>query len=505
MNDERPRRQDGDQPNLAWSQVPEGDPRSRAPRHPQGIPRRQAGQSQAPAPRGSQPPAPPPRRPAQPPRRPVPPQAAAPVPPAAQPRATRVERPPAEPRATRVEQPQPRQGWAPRQEPEPLPASEVKRPVGARGSSGGRVPPPPRPPRDRDRDRGGRGRGRRSAVAPAPQAPAPKKVRRKRKLHPFRWLGVFLVLLLVGTVAGTIYFDGKLTRIDALTEYSGRVADTPGTNWLLVGTDAREGLTPAQQKALATGGELGGARTDTIMLVHIPKSGDATLVSIPRDLSVQVPGQGGHKINAAYFLGSTSGAGDAGGAQLLVQTLEQAAGLRIDHYAEIGFGGFANMVDAIGGVEMCPKYPINDPKAGLRIKAGCQTLDGAQALGYVRTRATPNADLDRVVHQREFMSALFKEATSPTTLLNPFELWGLSNAVVDALKVDQDTHLWDLARLAWAMSGSTVTTTTPTAGSEYTNDGDSLAWGKNTDEFFGLLAADQPVPARLLSTPPGTG
>ncbi|TWS21631.1 LytR family transcriptional regulator [Tsukamurella asaccharolytica] len=324
-------------------------------------------------------------------------------------------------------------------------------------------------------------------------------------MHPFRWLGIFLVLLLVGTVAGTIYFDGKLTRIPALASYAGRVADTPGTNWLLVGTDAREGLTPAQQKALATGGDLGGARTDTIMLVHIPKSGDATLVSIPRDLFVQVPGQGGHKINAAYFLGSTSGAGQAGGAQLLVQTFEKASGVRIDHYAEIGFGGFANMVDAVGGVEMCPKYPINDPKAGLRIKAGCQTLDGAQALGYVRTRATPNADLDRVVHQREFMSALFTEVTSPTTLLNPFELWGLSNAVADALSVDEDTHLWDLARLAWAMSGSTVTTTTPTAGSTYTSDGDSLAWGKNTDEFFRLLAADQPIPARLLSGTPGTG
>ncbi|WP_231707215.1 LCP family protein [Tsukamurella sputi] len=480
MNDERPRGQDRREPNLAWSQVPEGDPRSRAPRHPQGVPRQ-----------GRQP-GPPPQRPAQPPRRPVPPQQPAPQ----QPRATRVERP----QQAGPEQPRP-QNWAPRQEPEPVPASEIKRTVGARGSSDGRVPPPPRPPRSRGRDRD---LGRRSAAAP-PQAPAPKKVRRKRKLHPFRWLGVFLVLILVGTVAGTIYFDGKLQRIDALTAYTGRIADTPGTNWLLVGTDAREGLTPAQQKALATGGDLGGARTDTIMLVHIPTSGDATLVSIPRDLFVKVPGQGSHKINAAYFLGSTSGGGDAGGAQLLVRTLEQASGVHIDHYAEIGFGGFANMVDAIGGVEMCPKAPINDPKAGLRITAGCQTLDGAQALGYVRTRATPNADLDRVVHQREFMSALFKEATSPTTLLNPFELWGLSNAVVDALKVDKDTHLWDLARLAWAMSGTTVTTTTPTAGSEYTSDGDSLAWGKNTDEFFGLLAADQPVPARLLSTPPGTG
>lgn len=362
------------------------------------------------------------------------------------------------------------------------------------------MPPPPRPPRDRSR--------RQAAPQPAPQAePQPvkqRKPRRKLRIRPLRILAILLVVLVVGTVAGTFYFDGKLKRIDALAAYAGRIGDTPGTNWLLVGTDAREGLTPAQQKALATGGDLGGARTDTIMLVHIPQSGTPMLISIPRDLYVQVPGQGGYKINAAYFLGSNAG-GDAAGAKLLVQTIETAAALHIDHYAEIGFGGFATMVDALGGIEMCPKQPINDPKAGLRLKAGCQTLNGAQALGYVRTRATPNADLDRVVHQREFMSALFSKATSPTTLLNPFQLWSLTNSAVGALTVDSDTHLWDLARLAWAMSSSPVTTTTPTGGDTWTSDGDSLAWGKNTTEFFGLLAADQPIPDRLLSTPPATG
>ncbi|CAM5514607.1 Cell envelope-related transcriptional attenuator OS=Tsukamurella paurometabola (strain ATCC 8368 /DSM / CCUG 35730 / CIP 100753 / JCM 10117 / KCTC 9821/ NBRC 16120 / NCIMB 702349 / NCTC 13040) OX=521096 GN=Tpau_0136 PE=3 SV=1 [Tsukamurella paurometabola] len=302
--------------------------------------------------------------------------------------------------------------------------------------------------------------------------------------------------MIVGTAAATFYFDGKLTRIDALAAYAGRIADTPGTNWLLVGSDAREGLTPEQQKDLATGGDLGGARTDTIMLVHIPKSGSPLLISIPRDLYVPVPGQGSYKINAAYFLG---------GPKLLVQTFESKAKVRVDHYAEIGFGGFATMVDALGGIEMCPKYPINDPKAGIRLQAGCQNLSGAQALGYVRTRATPNADLDRVVHQREFMTALFTKATSPTTLLNPFEMWSLADATVGALTVDTDTHLWDLGRLAWALSSSPVTTTTPTGGSSDTDEGNALIWGKNTTEFFSLIAADQPVPDRLLSGPGNSG
>ncbi len=352
------------------------------------------------------------------------------------------------------------------------------------------MPPPPRPPRD------GRDRKGRRPEPPQPPKQKVRKPRRKRKLHPFRMLAILVVLLLVGTVAGAVYFDGKLKRIDALKAYSDRISDTPGTNWLLVGSDAREGLTPAQQQELATGGDMGGARTDTIMLVHIPKSGDPVLVSIPRDLYVKVPGEGSHKINAAYFLG---------GPNLLVQSFESKAGVKIDHYAEIGFGGFANMVDALGGIEMCPKTAMVDPKAGLNLKPGCQELNGAQALGYVRTRATPNADLDRVVHQREFMNALFNKATSPTTLLNPFALWGLADATASSLSVDKDTHIWDLARLAWALKGSPVTTTTPTDGSTTTADGDSLAWGENTTEFFGLLAADQPIPKRLLSAPPATG
>ena len=471
MNDERSR---GDERPLAWSQVPEGEP---------SVTRRPVGNRQGP-------PRPQPPRQARPQQPPQPPRGQQPFrPQAPQPRPTRVERP----------QPAPPQGnWAPPQTPEPIPARAERRSrgtgrvgergssVGARGSSG-RVPPPPRPPRDRSRRR---------AAPEAPKPSATPRVTRKRRLHPLRWISLFLVLVIVGTAAATFYFDGKLNRVDSLAAYAGRIADTPGTNWLLVGSDAREGLSPQQQKDLATGGDLGGARTDTIMLVHIPKSGSPLLISIPRDLYVPVPGQGSYKINAAYFLG---------GPKLLVQTFESKAKVRIDHYAEIGFGGFANMVDALGGIEMCPKYPINDPKAGIRLQAGCQTLNGAQALGYVRTRATPNADLDRVTHQREFMTALFKKATSPSTLLNPFEMWSLADATVGALTVDTDTHLWDLGRLAWALSSSPVTTTTPTGGSSNTDEGDALLWGKNTTEFFGLIAADQPVPDRLLSAPANSG
>src|SRR4029077_11604164 len=102
-----------------------------------------------------------------------------------------------------------------------------------------------------------------------------------------------------------------------------------------------------------------------------------TMVSIPRDSYVPIPGYGEDKINAAFA---------AGGAQLLAQTVERATGIRLDHYAEIGFDGFAVLVDAVGGVTMCPTEPISDPLAGIERPAGCQRLGGGAAPRLVRPR-----------------------------------------------------------------------------------------------------------------------
>ena len=132
------------------------------------------------------------------------------------------------------------------------------------------------------------------------------------------------------------------------------------------------GLSDEEAARLGTGGDVGVGRTDTIMLLHIPTVGEARLVPLPRDSYVTIPGYGDDKINAAFTYG---------GPQLLTATVENATGLRIDHYAEIGMGGLANVVDAIGGVELCPAEPINDPLANLDIQAGCQKMDGATSPG----------------------------------------------------------------------------------------------------------------------------
>ena len=303
-------------------------------------------------------------------------------------------------------------------------------------------------------------------------------------------------MLAVALGAGVVYLDGTLARVDALADYDGRVGDTPGTNWLLVGSDSRVGLTPEQEQELATGGEVGTDRTDTILLVHVPPGGGATtMISLPRDSYVSVPGFGQDKLNASFALG---------GPQLLVQTVEGATGVHIDHYAEIGFGGFASIVDAIGGVDICVPYPIDDPLAGLRLEAGCQELSGPQALGFVRTRATPLADLDRMNNQRLFLSALLSKATSPTTFLNPLRAWPLMSGAAGSLRVDDGDHLWDLARLAWAMRGETVTATVPVGGfDDVYGIGNVLLWDRTRAvPFFEAVSQGDPIPPELLAPAP---
>jgi LCP family protein required for cell wall assembly len=303
-----------------------------------------------------------------------------------------------------------------------------------------------------------------------------------------------LLLVVVAAVVGTgVWIDTSLHRIPALTALPDRPPAGSGTTWLLVGSDSRQDLTPEQQAELATGGDLGDGRTDTILLVHVPGVGSnvpPTMVSIPRDSYVPIPGYGEDKINAAFALG---------GAPLLAQTVEQATGLRLDHYAEIGFDGFAVMVDAVGGVTMCPPEPINDPLAGIDLPAGCQELDGRSALGYVRTRATARADLDRMTNQRQFMSTLMHRAASPGVLLNPLRWYPMAHAASGAVTVDTGAHVWDLVRLAWALHGSVTTTTVPIGEFTGSDSGSVVVWDADASKrLFEALAADDAIPQDVL-------
>jgi LCP family protein required for cell wall assembly len=302
------------------------------------------------------------------------------------------------------------------------------------------------------------------------------------------------LLLVVLTMVGTGgWIDTSLHRVPALTALPDRPPEGSGTTWLLVGSDSRQNLTEQQQAELTTGGDLGSGRTDTILLVHVPGLGSdvpTTMVSIPRDSYLPIPGYGEDKVNAAFALG---------GAPLLAQTVEQATGLRLDRYAEIGFDGFAVMVDAVGGVTMCPPEPISDPLAGIDLPAGCQKLDGRSALGYVRTRATPRADLDRMTNQRQFMATLMHRAASPGVLLNPLRWYPMAHAASGAVTVDEGAHVWDLARLAWALHGTVTTTTVPIGGFSGGDSGSVVLWDSDSaTRLFHALATDTPVPQDVL-------
>lgn len=247
--------------------------------------------------------------------------------------------------------------------------------------------------------------------------------------------------------------DSRLSRTDALPV--GSSSSGSGTNWLLVGSDSRAGLSEEEIAELGTGGDLGVGRTDTIMLLHIPTTGSARLVSLPRDSYVEIPGYGMNKINAAFTFG---------GPQLLTETVELNTGLRVDHYAEIGMGGLASIVNSVSGIEMCVDEPIRDPLANLDIQAGCQEFDGATALGYVRTRATAMGDLDRVERQREFFAALLDKVTAPGTLANPFRVIPLISDTASTFTVGENDHVWHLVRVALAMRSGVSTETVPFAG-----------------------------------------
>lgn len=312
-------------------------------------------------------------------------------------------------------------------------------------------------------------------------------------------LTVFTLGLVVVTAAlgAAIWVEASLRRVAVFIDYDGRPAPASGTNWLLVGSDSRAGLTPQQQAELTTGGDLGDGRTDTILLVHIPSlvSGQSTtMVSIPRDSYVDIPGWGMDKINAASA---------EGGPALLAQTVEMATGLRLDHYAEIGFAGFGGVVDALGGVEVCLPEPLDDPLAGIALPAGCQTLRGPEALGYVRSRATPRADLDRMAHQRQFMAALLDRAGSPAMWLNPWRWYAVPHAAISALTVDWDSHVWNLAQLGWALRGAAGSLTVPIGEFIWNDSGSVAIWDSEAaNTLFDALRTDSPIPQMVLDRQP---
>ncbi len=289
-------------------------------------------------------------------------------------------------------------------------------------------------------------------------------------------LSVSVVVLASVSWLGLGQVSGKIARISVFNGLENRPEKTSkALNYLLVGSDTREGLTKAQLKMLKVGSTktAAGGRSDTMLLVHINKKRDkAYLISLPRDTLVTIPAHIStngksqiparqNKLNAAFAFG---------GAPLLIQTIEGETNLKIDHYIEVSFAGFAGIVDALGGIQVCTKVDIDDPKSHLVLSAGTHTLDGIEALKYVRTRDYDGlGDIGRMQRQQQFMSSVLKKATSSGVLLNPIKIVNFMNAAISTIKMDESLNESDLISLAKQMrglsSGNVRTLTVPLSNS----------------------------------------
>ena len=324
-------------------------------------------------------------------------------------------------------------------------------------------------------------------VKSSPKIPAfklPKLSFRKSKSRfprPVRYIRNIVLAYLGFYVVLGFHAASSLEKMPASSNVA--LADTAGTNWLLAGSDSREGLTKAERKELRTGKDEGSQRTDTLMVIHIDDSGKSTLVSLPRDSYVTIPAHIGldgiaiedrrNKINTAY---------GQGGAPLLVETVERNTGLHIDHYMEVGFKGIRDITDAVGGVNMCVPADVTDENSGLNLLAGCQELDGRNALAYVRMRyADPKGDLGRIERQQQFLSSVMKKVATPAVLLNPISMWKLVDAGTGSVKVGETDTVMDIGNLAKAMralsNGNGTLTTVPVSETDAnTAAGSSVIW-----------------------------
>ncbi|MDP9118008.1 MAG: LCP family protein [Actinomycetota bacterium] len=252
--------------------------------------------------------------------------------------------------------------------------------------------------------------------------------------------------------------------------------DGPDQNILLIGNDSRAGANAAELRALNTANDGGSVNTDTMMVLHVPANGRrATIISLPRDSYVDIPGHGKGKINSAYG-DAYAAAKDAhqpeitaqsAGIVMAIKTISALTGLHIDHYMQVNLLGFYRISNAIGGVTVClnaAQNPRTDSDAfgsgysGINLPKGVSVIKGSQALAFVRQRhGLPNGDLDRIKRQQYFLASAFRKVESAGVLLNPFKLHDLLSAVGSSLLTDPALNVLSLGREFAQMSAGNVT------------------------------------------------
>ncbi|MDN3265996.1 LCP family protein [Streptomyces sp. MA15] len=273
--------------------------------------------------------------------------------------------------------------------------------------------------------------------------------RGRRRRRRWGWgVGVGMSLALVGAAAAgwAVYMklEGNITPDEAAAAELARFEkDRPtalvkdALNVLLIGSDSRAG---AENRRY--GRDPGTERSDTVILLHLSAGRhSATAVSIPRDLMVDVPGcRRPDGSRSAPMFAQFNSAFEVGGSACTVRTVENLTDIRVDHHVVVDFEGFKDMVDAVDGVEVCLSEPVDDEDARLRLPAGRVTLDGEQALGYVRVRKTlgDGSDTGRIERQQRFLGALVNKVRSNGILLNPVKLYPVLDAATSSLTTDPE-------------------------------------------------------------------
>ncbi|MFG2596343.1 LCP family protein [Streptomyces sp. NPDC048462] len=298
----------------------------------------------------------------------------------------------------------------------------------------------------------------------SPENPRRGRKRVRTRGQRIRRVVLVSVLVLVVAAGGTAYWlysslNGNIKGVDidkALGDDRPEKLPTSGQNLLVLGSDSRAG---AENKALGGGGGVSGARSDTAMVVHIPEGRKkAVAVSIPRDTLVTRPectksdGSTMESANRVMFNSVYSQVGPA----CVVKTVEKMSGVRIDHYLEINFAGFKDLVDAIGGVTVDVPQDIHDKSSGLDLTAGSHKLNGTESLSYVRTRhgIGDGSDLGRIGLQQQFLLALLSEVKSQNLLGSPTNTYRIANSATKSLTTDEGlASLKSLTEFGRSMNG----------------------------------------------------
>jgi LCP family protein required for cell wall assembly len=297
--------------------------------------------------------------------------------------------------------------------------------------------------------------------------------------------GALSLLVLLAAGGGWLlegYISSHLSRVNAGTS----AAQSGPLNILLAGVDVRAGLTRRQQRVLHVG-HTTGQNSDTLMVVHITADHrHMFVVSLPRDSWVKIPGFGMNKINAAFGLG---------GPPLMVRTVERATGLTINDFVEVNFLGFVKIIDALGGVNVCLPFAVNDPYSGLHMSAGRHHVDGITALKFARDRHSfARSDLARISDQQQLLASVLSEAVSSRTLTNPVKFTRFLAAVTSATTVDRRFNVTGLAdRLRYIRPSAITFTAVPLASTNYQapNGESAVLWDKQAARtLFARIKAD---------------